>query len=139
MTEFATSPQLQEAFRKHAEQTADQVLRLDDVFSQMKIQPEQAHCVGLQGLFDEGWKVIDETEQGSQRDMALIIAAQKVEHYEMACYGSMSTLARTMGRKDIAKILDKTLQEEKNTDLLLTQLAESNINQEASEEPASFK
>jgi len=137
MSEVATDPELQEAFKTHTEQTADHVIRLDNVFNTMDTQPEQVHCVGLQGLFDEGWKVIDETEAGPQRDMALIIAAQKVEHYEIACYGSMCTLAKTMGREDIAKILAQTLNEEKETDLLLTELAESNINQEASEEPAS--
>lgn len=137
MSEVASNPELQKAFKTHTEQTADQVIRLDSVFEIIGIPAEQVHCVGLQGLFDEGWKVIDETEAGPQRDMALIIAAQKVEHYEIACYGSMCTLAKTMGRENIAKILAQTLQEEKETDQLLTELAEADVNQEASEEPAS--
>jgi ferritin-like metal-binding protein YciE len=83
--------------------------------------------------------MINDTETGSaQRDVALIIAAQKVEHYEIATYGSLVTLAKTLGRKDVAKELQKTLEEEKETDALLTQIAEASINEEASEEPATI-
>ena len=101
----------------------------------MALPPQAEPCAGLQGLFDEGWQVIDETEQGSaQRDVALIIAAQKVEHYEIACYGSLITLAKTMGQNQVAKILAPTLQEEKATDIALTEIAEAGINVDASHE-----
>jgi ferritin-like metal-binding protein YciE len=94
--------------------------------------------MGLQGLFDEGWQVIDETEAGTnQRDVALIIAAQKVEHYEIASYGSLITLAKTMGQQEIAELLGPTLEEEKETDTVLSTIAETGINADASQERVS--
>lgn len=139
MADAATKTELQEAFLTHKEQTRVHIERLEQVFSMLGIPAEPVPSVGLQGLFDEGWQVIDETDQGSaQRDVALIIAAQKVEHYEMACYGSLITLARTLGQIEVADILAPTLQDEKETDALLTIIAESNINAEASEEPSNL-
>ena len=138
MSKAATNPQLQEAFLLHMEETMSHKERLEQVFSKIGVEPQTALCMGLQGLFDEGWQVIDETEPGTnQRDVALIIAAQKVEHYEIATYGSLITLAKTMGRKDIADILIPTLQEEKATDVTLTNIAESGINAEATQEKAN--
>jgi ferritin-like metal-binding protein YciE len=135
MSAAATNTQLQEAFIEHREETEKHKQRLEEVFSQLAISPQAQPCMGLQGLFDEGWKVIDETEQGTaQRDVALIIAGQKVEHYEIASYGSLITLARTMGQNKIADILAPTLQEEKEADLVLTTIAETGINTEASQE-----
>ena len=135
MSTAATNTQLQEAFIVHMEQTEKHKKRLEEVFSQLNISPRTQPCMGLQGLFDEGWKVIDETQEGtSQRDVALIIAAQKVEHYEIASYGSLITLARTMGQNKIADLLAPTLEEEKETDLALTTIAEKGINIEASQE-----
>ena len=135
MSTAATNTQLQEAFIEHREETEKQKQRLEEVFSLLNIPAQPQPCVGLQGLFDEGWKVIDETEEGSsQRDVALIIAAQKVEHYEIASYGSLITLARTMGQNKIADILMPTLQEEKEADLDLSTIAETGINIEASQE-----
>jgi ferritin-like metal-binding protein YciE len=135
MGKASTDPKLKEAFDLHAEQTQTHVERLQQVFNNMGLQPQAEPSVGLQGLFDEGWQVIDETEDGSAvRDVALIVAAQKVEHYEIACYGSLITLAKTIGLKDVAKILGPTLEEEKETDLTLTSIAQSGINEEASEE-----
>ncbi|HUP14389.1 MAG TPA: DUF892 family protein, partial [Niastella sp.] len=88
-----------------------------------------------QGLFDEGWKVIDETESNTpQRDVAIIIAAQKVEHYEIACYGSLITLAKTMGQKQVAEMLAPTLEEEKQADKILSTIAEGGLNKEATQE-----
>ncbi len=138
MADVATSQELRNAFKLHREQTRTHAERIEKIFSELGVEARQQHCLGLQGLFDEGWKVIDQTESGSaQRDVALIIAAQKVEHYEMAIYGSLRTLAKTLGQKDIAKILKETLEEEKETDALLTELAEADINEEASEEPVA--
>ncbi|WP_205512808.1 YciE/YciF ferroxidase family protein [Longitalea arenae] len=135
MSTAATNTQLKEAFIEHMEETEQHRQRLEEVFSQLGIEPRTQPCMGLQGLFDEGWKVIDETEEGSsQRDVALIIAAQKVEHYEIASYGSLITLARTMGQNKVAELLVPTLEEEKEADLTLTTIAEAGINTEASQE-----
>lgn len=135
MSQAATNIQLQEEFIEHREETEKHKQRLEQAFMELGIDPEPMPCAGLQGLFDEGWQVIDETEQGSnQRDVALIIAAQKVEHYEIASYGSLITLAKTMGYNKIAELMIPTLEEEKETDLALTTIAETGINTEASEE-----
>jgi ferritin-like metal-binding protein YciE len=135
MSQAATNVELQEAFIQHMEETTKHKQRLEQVFEKMGIEAQAEPCMGLQGLFDEGWQVIDETEPGTnQRDVALIIAAQKVEHYEIASYGSLITLAKTMGQKEIADLLVPTLKEEKDTDLALTKIAENGINAEATEE-----
>ncbi|HRO41489.1 MAG TPA: DUF892 family protein [Flavipsychrobacter sp.] len=135
MEQAATSLKLKQAFTKHKEETAKQIERLEQAFQLINMDVYAERSAGLQGIFDEGWQVIDETEEGSaQRDVALIIAAQKIEHYEMACYGSLVTLAKTMGKNDVADILAQTLNEEKKTDAALTKIAEANINQKASKE-----
>lgn len=137
MSTAASADALKESFSRHQQQSQTHVERLEKVFGMMTIPAEAEPSIGLQGLFDEGWQVIDETQEGSaQRDVALIIAAQKVEHYEIACYGSLVTLSRTLGRNDIADILVLSLNEEKDTDSLLTGIAEGNINYEASQEPS---
>lgn len=136
MQDAATNKDLKKSFATHLKQTETHVRRVEEVFAMLSLSPQPEPSAGLQGLFDEGWQVIDETEEGSaQRDVALIIAAQKVEHYEMACYGSMVTLAKTMGRTDVAELLTETLTEEKETDALLTKIAEGKINYKASKEP----
>jgi len=138
MSEAATTTELKEAFHTHREQTATHAQRLEKVFELLELPAQAEPSAGLQGLFDEGWQVIDETEAGtSQRDVALIIAAQKVEHYEITCYGSLITLARTLARFDVAEALIPTLNEEKETDALLTGIAEGSINYEASQEQMS--
>lgn len=138
MSDAATTSELRDAFNKHREQTLLHVQRLEETFEKLSLPPQAEPSAGLQGLFDEGWQVIDETQEGSaQRDVALIIAAQKVEHYEIATYGSIVTLARTLGRNEISDLLQPTLNEEKETDLLLTEIAEGRINYEASQEPAT--
>jgi ferritin-like metal-binding protein YciE len=135
MSAVASNTELKEVFIEHLEETEKHKQRLEEVFAQLGVPPNMQPCMGLQGLFDEGWKVINETAEGSsQRDVALIIEAQKVEHYEIATYGSLITLARTMGEKKIADILAKTLEEEKSTDVALTAIAETGINLEASQE-----
>jgi ferritin-like metal-binding protein YciE len=135
MSAVASNTELKEVFIEHLEETEKHKQRLEEVFAQLGIPPNMQPCMGLQGLFDEGWKVINETAEGSsQRDVALIIEAQKVEHYEIATYGSLITLARTMGEKKIADLLARTLEEEKSTDVALTAIAETGINLEASKE-----
>lgn len=138
MSKAATTTQLQEAFIEHREETEQHKKRLEEVFSRLGIPAQAEPCMGLQGLFDEGWQVIDETEAGTnQRDVALIIAAQKVEHYEIASYGSLITLAKTMGQQEIAELLGPTLEEEKETDTVLSTIAETGINADASQERVS--
>jgi len=135
MARAATAQELKEAFQLHMNQTREQVARLEQAFAILALPAQAEPSAGLQGLFDEGWQVIDESEEGSaQRDVALIIAAQKVEHYEIACYGSLITLARTLGWHEIADILRPTLAEEKETDQSLTSIAEAGINAEATRE-----
>ncbi|WP_205509546.1 YciE/YciF ferroxidase family protein [Longitalea arenae] len=137
MTEEATTVKLKKAFQLHREQTEKHAKTLEEVFTLLGIPPQAEPCVGLQGLFDEGWQVIDESAKGSaQRDVALIIAAQKVEHYEIATYGSLMTLANTLGHKEIVELLEPILKEEKETDAILSSIAKSGINTEASKEPA---
>ncbi|MGZ5220106.1 MAG: YciE/YciF ferroxidase family protein [Chitinophagaceae bacterium] len=137
MTHEATTNELKNAFLRHEEQTEMHAKILENVFALLGLSPEPEPSVGLQGLFDEGWQAIDETENGTaQRDVALIIAAQKVEHYEIATYGSLISLAKTLGHQEIVELLKPVLEEEKETDEILTSIAESEINAKASEEPA---
>ena len=135
MNQAATSQALKDAFELHTQQTRTHVQRLEEAFASLALPPQAEPSAGLQGLFDEGWQVIDESEEGSaQRDVALIIAAQKVEHYEIACYGSLITQAKTLGLREIAAILGPTLDEEKETDAELTRIANAGINAEATQE-----
>ena len=134
MTEAATTQELKKSFDLHRQQTETHARALENVFSLLALPPQQEPSAGLQGLFDEGWQVIDETEQGSaQRDVALIIAAQKVEHYEIASYGTLATFAEIMGHQDAKDLLGQTLDEEKEADEKLTQVA-GEINFEAETE-----
>jgi|RhiMetdeSRZDD1v2_1073273.scaffolds.fasta_scaffold38340_5 ferritin-like metal-binding protein YciE len=135
MQKAATSDELANAFADHLSVTEDQVGRLEDVFEMLGETPRAKKCEAMEGLVNEAQTIIEETEDGSAtRDVALIMAAQKVEHYEIATYGGLTQLAKTLGRDDIAGLLGQTLQEEKETDELLTSIAENNSNITASEE-----
>lgn len=135
MKSTATTKALKDAFKKHEQQTKKQVERLEKIFGLISKEVSEKKSLGMQGLFDEGWKVIDDTEEGSyQRDVALIIAAQKVEHYEIATYGSLIALANILGEKQVSKLLSQTLEEEKATDATLSSLAEAEINEPAKDE-----
>ena len=137
MQKAATSEELQEAFETHIEQTAEQVTRLEQVFELLEEKAQGKKCDAMEGLVVEGQSIIEETEEGTAtRDVGLILAAQKVEHYEIATYGGLAQLAKTLGRDDISTILETTLAEEKETDVLLTGIAENNVNYEASSEEA---
>ena len=115
--------------------TRKQIDRLEKVFQQMGKRPQGKKCEAMQGLIEESEEIITETKNDTfTRDAALIIAAQKVEHYEIASYGGLAQLARTMNKKGIANTLATTLNEEKKTDDLLTRIAEKGINVEAAEE-----
>lgn len=135
MHKAATTTQLQEGFAKHLEQTKEHVMRLEKVFEMLGQKPQAVKCDAMEGIVKEGEGIIDDTEKDSMtRDVALIIAAQKVEHYEIATYGSLVELAITMGLDDVAEILATTLQEEKDTDVHLTVIAENHINWDAAVE-----
>src|SRR6185312_6636577 len=127
--------ELQDAFAAHLEVTKEHVARLEQVFELLGKKPQAKKCDAMEGITKEGEGIIEETEAGTAtRDVGLILAAQKVEHYEIATYGGLARLARTLEYDDIADILETTLAEEKQTDELLTQIAESKINVEAAEE-----
>jgi ferritin-like metal-binding protein YciE len=137
MQKAATSTDLQEAIEDHLNKTKEHVTRVERVFALLGEKPQAKKCDGMEGLVEEGEGVLEDTEDGSStRDAGIIIAAQKVEHYEIAAYGGLEQLARTLGRDDVAEILAQTLAEEKEADELLTEIAESKINYEAAEEEA---
>jgi ferritin-like metal-binding protein YciE len=135
MQKAATTEELQEAIGTHIEQTQEQVGRLEQVFQLLGKKAQGKKCDAMEGLIKEGESMVEESEDGSMtRDVAIIAASQKVEHYEIATYGTLVQLAHTLGQEEIAEILAVTLDEEKETDLLLTDIAENNINWEAEQE-----
>jgi ferritin-like metal-binding protein YciE len=131
----ATSPDLAMAFEDHLQVTHKQIERLERIFEILGEQPEAKKCEGMEGLIKEGEAVVQDTEAGSStRDVGLIVAAQKVEHYEIAAYGSLRQLAKTINKREVSQMLEKSLEEEKETDMVLSNLAESLINQDARHE-----
>lgn len=135
MQNAATTEELKEAFEDHQLQTQKHISRLEKVFRLIDETPEQKECKAIKGIIEEGQEIIKSTEEGSMtRDAALIIAAQKVEHYEIATYGGLAQLAITMGHDKAADLLEKTLQEEEDTDYDLTEIAETFINFDAEQE-----
>jgi ferritin-like metal-binding protein YciE len=139
MENAATTDELKEAFNDHLHQTQKHVKRLEKVFKMIGKKPEGKKCEAIEGLIKEAETIINETKENSMtRDAALIIAAQKVEHYEIASYGGLVQLALTMDLDDVSDILDTTLMEEEETDYLLTDIAENNINMEAEKEGTAY-
>jgi ferritin-like metal-binding protein YciE len=131
----ATSDEVRSAFIQHKQESRMQVERLEQVFNSIGVEVDDMTCHAADGLIDDAQMVVSNTESGSlTRDAGLIIAAQKVEHHEIAAYGSLITLARTLGYTEAAQLLKQSLQEEKATDKKLTQLAESFVNQQAAGE-----
>lgn len=136
LQEAATTQQLKDAFGNHLTQTEEHVSRLERVFGMVGEEAEAEKCHAMAGIIEEGEDIIDDTEEGTaQRDVGLIFAGQKTEHYEIATYGGLITLAQVLGHEDAATILQKTLAEEKEADQLLTQIAENDINYRAASEP----
>jgi ferritin-like metal-binding protein YciE len=131
MTKAATHPQLKRAFERHERQTQQQVKRLERICRELDVSPRGKKCVGMEGLIEEGKELIKEKPEPDVLDAGLITAAQHVEHYEMASYGTCRTWARLLGYDAQAQLLQTTLDEEEQTDLDLTALAESSINVEA--------
>jgi ferritin-like metal-binding protein YciE len=135
MKKAATTEELKSAIEQHIAQTEEHVSRLEQVFELMGKKAQAKKCDAMEGLVKEGESVVEETEEGTMtRDVGIIIAAQKVEHYEIATYGGLVQLAKTMGMDEAAGILEQTLEEEKQTDRGLTEIAENNINWEAEQE-----
>lgn len=135
MQQAATTSELQTAIEEHLVQTEEHVARLEQVFEMLGEKAQAKKCDAMEGLVKEGETIIEETEDGSlTRDVGIIAAAQKVEHYEIATYGTLVQLAMTIGRPEVAEILSTTLEEEKQTDANLTAIAENNINYEAEQE-----
>lgn len=132
MAKSATSDQLRDAFDQHLAETEKQITRLEQVFEGVGEKASAKKCEAMEGLIKEAEELISDTEDGTlTRDVALISAAQKVEHYEIASYGTLKTLAGVLGYSEAAKLLETTLAEEKKTDLLLTDIAESSVNEGA--------
>jgi ferritin-like metal-binding protein YciE len=135
MQKAATTQELQEAFEDHLYASQKHTSRLERVFKMMGKEAEEKKCPAMAGLTAEAESMMKETREGTMtRDAALIIAAQKIEHYEIATYGSLVQLALTMERDDVASVLEKTLWEEEETDQLLTNIAERYVNPMADEE-----
>lgn len=128
----ATADPLREALIGHLEETRNQVGRLEKIFSLLGRQKEALFCVGMQGLVDEAWQAVDETpEESAERDAALIIAMQRIEHYEIVTYASLYALSVASGYQDVSDLFEMSLAEEKKADGTLTRLAISLINPEA--------
>lgn len=126
MARAASSPELIEAFKSHLEETQGQIERLDQVIESIEgLRLKRMKCHAMEGLVEEAKELIDSVEKGEVRDAGLIAAAQKVEHYEIAAYGTLAALAKKLGYSQAQKLLYETLQEEKSTDEKLTQIAES--------------
>lgn len=133
MAKKASSPELRRAFEQHLKQTETQVKRLERVFASLDEKAKGKTCKGMQGLIEEGKEIMSEDIEDDVLDAALIAAAQKVEHYEIAAYGTARTYAEMLGNNEAARLLQQTLDEEAETDKKLTKLAESLVNVEAVE------
>jgi ferritin-like metal-binding protein YciE len=131
MAKAAHSPKLKAAFEGHLEQTKTHIERLEQIFKSLNTKHGNITCKGMQGLIEEGDEMIKEKADPDVKDAGLIAAAQRVEHYEMAGYGTVRTYAQVMGHKEHIKLLQQTLDEEGAADKKLTSLAESGINVEA--------
>jgi ferritin-like metal-binding protein YciE len=131
MARAASSPDLASGFEEHLEQTRQHAERLEQICEQLDVTPKGKQCVAIEGLIEEGKELMEEDAAPAVLDAGLIAGAQKVEHYEMASYGSARAWAEQLGMNDVAQLLQQTLDEEKATDAKLTQLAEQMVNQQA--------
>jgi ferritin-like metal-binding protein YciE len=133
MAKAATAAKLRKAFEDHLAVTREQVERLDAVFEQVGARPGRKKCAAMEGLVQEGQELIEQSPPAEVLDAGLIAAAQRVEHYEIAAYGTLRSYAKTLGHKAAVKLLEKTLKEEEATDKLLSELAEGGVNRDAVE------
>jgi ferritin-like metal-binding protein YciE len=136
MAKKATAPELITALENHLTETEQQVEKVEKVFELIGEKAVAKKCDAMAGLVEEAEGIMEETDEGAMRDAGIIAASQKVEHYEIATYGTLCTFADTLGLKDVSKILNEILSEEKAADQKLTQVAVSTINIQAAEEPA---
>lgn len=136
MAKKATSDELVTAIENHLKETEKQVEKVEKVFEIIGKKATAKKCDAMDGLITEAEEIMKETEEGAMRDAGIIAAAQKVEHYEIATYGTLCTYAKTLGLDKAAKILDEILEEEKAADVKLTDIAVTTINLQAAEEPA---
>ena len=130
MAKNATASELAEAFTTHQVQTEDQISKLDEVFGMLGMKAQGKKCAAMEGLLEEANEHIEEYEKGPGLDCALIIGAQKVEHYEISSYGSLRTLAEVLGYDDCAAVFEEIREQEADTDVMLTDIA-INVNREA--------
>ncbi|OYD40659.1 YciE/YciF ferroxidase family protein [Sphingobacterium cellulitidis] len=131
MEKNATSKKLKTAISLHLEETKQHVNRLEDVFRSIGVKAKTEKCDAMAGLLEEGKSIMEETEAGAVRDAGIIAASQKVEHYEIATYGTLAAFAKVLGHKDALKLLLETLKEEKSCDEKLTSIADTNLNSKA--------
>ena len=131
MAKKATHQELKSAFEQHAEQTREQIERIEQVFEMLEVGKRAKRCEAMEGILEEAREHMEEVQEKSVLDPAMIVCAQKVEHYEIAGYGSLVALANQLGHKDAAKLLQETLQEEKDTDQKLSQIGLGVANQDA--------
>lgn len=136
MIKNATSKELIKALESHLEETEEQIIRLEKVFESIDEKAVAEKCEAMAGLVKESSEIMDECEEGAMRDAGIISASQKVEHYEIASYGTLCRFAKTLGLSKAATLLEKTLKEEKAADQKLTKIATDEINVEASKEKA---
>ncbi len=131
MIEAAESDELRSAFETHSRETQEQIRRLEQIFDILGAKPEGVPCEGILGIIKEGQAMMQEFAGGEAFEAGLIAAAQSIEHYEIARYGTLKTWATQIGQEEAARLLEETLEEEKKTDALLTKLAESSANRKA--------
>jgi ferritin-like metal-binding protein YciE len=131
MAKAAQSDELKEAFETHEAQTEGQIDRLEQVFAEIDKKPQGKTCDAIIGIIEEGAEIMKEYKGSPALDAGLLAAAQAVEHYEISRYGTLKTWAKELGLNEAVRLLDQTLQEEKQTDELLTEIAESVVNQQA--------
>jgi ferritin-like metal-binding protein YciE len=131
MAKAATDGQLGAAFEKHQEETEGQIARLEQIFELLDKPARGKKCDAIEGILDEGKEVMEEFKGSAALDAGLLASAQAVEHYEISRYGTLKSWAAALGMKDVVKLIDQTLAEEKKTDALLSKLAETVVNAEA--------
>ena len=139
MAKNATSPELVKALTSHLKETEGQIKKLEQVFKILGKKAVAKKCEAMAGIVKEGNEIMSDTDKGGMRDAGIIAAGQKVEHYEIASYGTLRTFARVLGLEDAAKLLDEILEQEKNADSTLTQIAEATINMQAAGEKTRYR
>ncbi len=131
LAKAAQAPALKKAFEKHHTETETQIARLEKVFAAIDKKPQGKTCAAILGITEEGAEIMKEYKGSPALDAGLLAASQAVEHYEISRYGTLKTWAGELGLTDAVRLLDQTLQEEKKTDVALSELAEASVNQEA--------